>query len=404
MKKVSVIVPIYNVEKYVYKCIKSICSQSYRNLEILLVNDGSTDNSGDLCVEASEKDKRIKVIHKKNGGLSSARNTGLDVATGEYIAFVDADDSIHSKFVEILVGLCEEYECDIAQCNFLPISENSLLLPLNQQSSVLFYNNIQALHQLCCGNNAAPYVVTWNKIYKSRLFSQIRYPIGRIHEDEFITYQIFWKIKKMAVTSQYMYYYLQRSSSIMGNPFSIKRLDILDAFRERIQFLKRKGLEKEYQGTLKTFYYLLDKNYRLLKEDFVGHEDLCLKLSKEKEETANLIHKDPEKTESILGPFEQAEKKCAYPEDSRIVLYGAGNWGRFYYQYINETGCGKIVGWVDNMWHRVENPEYHVMPLDFLLQINYDYILIAIENKEVQREVINNLICWKIPEKKILSI
>lgn len=240
---VSVILPIYCVEKYLEQCIDSILVQTCSDLEIILVNDGSTDHCGNICDKYSAKDSRIRVIHKKNGGVSSARNAGLDIAVGEYIAFIDPDDTVHSRYIEILLDLCQRYDCDIAQCDFLAIAEDSVKLPFGQRQRIDILNNRQALSKLCSANEEVRYVVPWGKIYKRDLFDNIRYPIGRIHEDEFTTYLLFWKARKIVITNQYLYYYIQRATSIMGQKFSISRLDVLDALRERAEFLKTMILE-----------------------------------------------------------------------------------------------------------------------------------------------------------------
>ena len=181
-QKVSIIVPIYDVEKYLLSCIDSILSQTYPYIEIILIDDGSPDQCGNICDKKAIFDDRIRVIHKKNGGLSSARNIGLELATGEYIVFVDSDDTIHERFIEILINLCEQYSCDIAQCDFLVVAEDSLKLPLNPQQSLLFYSGREALSRLCMGNDNVKYLVPWNKIYRRELFQGIRYPVGRIQD------------------------------------------------------------------------------------------------------------------------------------------------------------------------------------------------------------------------------
>ena len=392
---VSVIVPIYDVEKYLQQCIESICTQSYSNLEIILVDDGSPDDCGNICDNNAELDSRIIVIHKENGGLSSARNAGLDIAKGEYIAFIDSDDTIHPQFIEILVGLCEQFECDIAQCDYLVVAENSIKLPLNTQQSIMLYNNRQSMHELCCTGNAARYGAPWNKIYKRVLFENIRYPVGRIHEDEFTTYLLLWNAKKLAVTNQYMYYHLRRETSIMGRPFSIERLDVLDAFRERMEFLKNNNLRNEYICTLHTLVHLYQSSYESLQKNVEECDEICARLQAEKERLELLLN-------DLTSSNNQLSVKCAYPKQAKIVLYGAGHWGRIYYEWISQNHCGTIVGWVDSEWHERKNVNAIIEPIDSVLGIQFDYILITIENRRVQEEVAANLVSWGIPREKIL--
>lgn len=243
--KISVIVPVFNVEKYLYKCIDSIVNQTYSNLEIILVDDGSTDNCGVICDNYSLKDNRIKTIHKKNGGLSDARNAGLEVAAGDYVSFIDSDDYIHKSFYEILIGLIVKYDGDIAQCEYLNIYEedtnnfNKDKFHIDEKVTVL--DNNAVLNNLF-NENYINTVVVWNKLYKKDLFKDIRYPKGKVHEDEYTTYKVLFNTNKMILTCRQMYYYLQRSTSIMGKGFNIKCLDKLDAYYEQILFYNNKKL------------------------------------------------------------------------------------------------------------------------------------------------------------------
>ncbi|MBV4417258.1 glycosyltransferase [Clostridium tyrobutyricum] len=241
--KITVIVPIYNVEKYLHKCIQSIINQTYPHLEIILVDDGSPDNCGSICDDYSLKDDRIKVIHKENGGLSDARDVGLDNATGDYVSFIDSDDYISKEFYEVLINLIIKYNADIAQCEFLEIYEdytyNEVKIYIDQNINIL--NNIEALNNLF-NENYVNTVVVWNKIYKRELFKNIRYPKGKVHEDEYTTYKLLFNAEKVVLTSKKMYYYLQRSNSIMGKGFNIKSLDKLEAYHQQILFYNDKKL------------------------------------------------------------------------------------------------------------------------------------------------------------------
>ncbi|MFD1848639.1 glycosyltransferase [Oceanobacillus bengalensis] len=239
---ISVIVPVYNVKKYVAKCIESIINQTYKHLEILLINDGSTDESGMLCDLYGEKDHRIRVIHKENGGLSDARNKGLEHATGEYISFIDSDDFIHEVFYETLMNLIVSNKADIAQCNFLKVyEEDNAIRSTDVDEKTATYSNIEALDRLY--KNIVK-VVVWNKLYKRELLSDIQFPKGKIHEDEFTTYRILYKAGRIVTTSKPMYYYLQRTNSITGGKFNEKRLATLEASKEQIRFFDQRNLYK----------------------------------------------------------------------------------------------------------------------------------------------------------------
>lgn len=403
---ISIIVPIYGVEHYLQQCIDSIRRQTYRNLEIILVDDGSPDDCGKICDDNSIKDARIIVIHKENEGLSCARNSGLDTAKGKYVAFVDADDEIHPRYIEILAGMCEQYGCDIAQCDFLAVAEDSVKLPLNPQYSLGFYSGRQAVEELCRSSEAVKYSVAWNKLYDRRLFEGIRYPEGKIHEDEFLTCQLLWRARKIVVTNQYLYYYLQRKDSIMGRPFHVKRLDGLEAFRERLDFLDRQGLERAYFATLHKYYHLIEKDYKLLLENVAGSEDICKKLLEEKESIEKQFPGLLQKSLATAreDAFIQGKDICFCPEDAKVMLYGAGKWGQIYYRRISEKYKGMIAGWVDNLWYVMTQTDIPVQPLDLLVRASYDFVLIAIRQETVQEEVRSNLEGWGIAKEKILSI
>jgi glycosyltransferase involved in cell wall biosynthesis len=244
-KTISVIVPVYKVEKYLSRCIESIINQTYSNLEIILVDDGSPDKCGDICDHYASLDSRVKVIHKENGGLSDARNTGLNIATGEYVNFIDSDDYIHEKFYEKLLTLVLSNNADIGQCEFLKVFEDkdhnnkvTSTIPLNSEK-VATFNNVEALNQLYSNVISG---VAWNKLYKAELFKDIRFPKGKIHEDDFTTFKVLYNSKKIVTTSLPLYYYLQRSNSIMGSEFNARHLDSLEAFSYQISFYNNKNL------------------------------------------------------------------------------------------------------------------------------------------------------------------
>lgn len=242
--KVSVVVPIYNVEVYLARCIDSILKQTYSNLEIILVDDGATDGSGEIVDRYASLDNRIIPIHKSNGGLSDARNAGIDVATGEYICFVDSDDLIHPQYVETLLGLCVRNNCDVAQCRFESSSVETFSED-NGTGEVTFYDSMGILNAIYSALNVET-IVAWNKLYKRELFEQIRYPKGRIHEDEATSYKVFYKAQKVARIDKVLYLYYQNAGSITKKTYSLKRLDILLALEERMQFFRENGLDELY--------------------------------------------------------------------------------------------------------------------------------------------------------------
>ena len=237
---VSVVVPVYNVEKYLSRCIDSISRQSYSNLQIILVDDGSKDNSSVICDEYSKKDTRISVIHKTNGGLSDARNVGIDNAKGDYICFIDSDDFVRETYVEDLLNAILKYNSDIAVCLFEKGNSDKFndVVENNQQNEIVL-NNIGALNKLYDEVLNVNMVVAWNKLYSKNLFYKIRFPVGKIHEDEFTTPKLLFEADKIVVINKKDYYYFQSPNSIMRSEFKINRLDALEAFEERINLFNQ---------------------------------------------------------------------------------------------------------------------------------------------------------------------
>lgn len=297
MAEISIIVPVYNVEKYLENCIESILNQTFKDFELILVDDGSTDNSGKICDIYEKKDSRIKVIHKNNGGLSSARNTGLDIACGKYVGFVDSDDSIHPKMYEVLYNLIEKYKSDISCCNYkytYDISnQNHEELNLNE---VIEMSNIEAIEKLYDKDLGVRLVVAWNKLYHKRLFENIRYEIGRIHEDEFIAHRILYRCKKIVYINNELYYYLQRKDSIMSKKSNKNSVDAFLAKSDRMRFCSNielynisNRLTQEYEYKFLKLYFEIEESndyrknifLRELRKDLIFNFSIILK-SKEK--------------------------------------------------------------------------------------------------------------------------
>ncbi|MFL0167757.1 glycosyltransferase [Candidatus Clostridium helianthi] len=257
---ISVIVPVYNVEKYLPQCIDSILNQTEKNLEIILVDDGSLDNSGKICDEFSKKDDRIIVIHKKNNGLSSARNAGLEIARGNYIGFVDSDDWLDKTMYEVLLKLLKENNSDISCCDFFKTANSNDSIPHIDNDIINSYNNIESLNNFYNGLYTQT-VVAWNKLYKRELFKDISYPVGKIHEDEGTTYKLYYKANKITYTNRPLYYYRITPNSITTSKFNKKRLDIIDVYDEKVKFIKNINNEEIYSKTLKWYLFKLINCY-----------------------------------------------------------------------------------------------------------------------------------------------
>lgn len=244
---ISIIIPVYKIEKFIDKCIKSIISQTYRNLEIILVDDGSPDNCPSICDEYAKIDNRIKVIHKSNGGLSDARNAGIDICKGDYIGFVDSDDYISENMYEHLLEHCIKYNADMSICGIYAINEDysnpSIYNPMIYKETTL--SNIEALRHLFLTFDVN-FEVAWNKLYKRHLFfnkDNIRYPYGKLHEDTYTTYKLLYYANNIAVFNEPLYYYVQRSGSIMKRTPSVSQImDRAISANEAISFIKENNI------------------------------------------------------------------------------------------------------------------------------------------------------------------
>jgi glycosyltransferase involved in cell wall biosynthesis len=232
---ISVIVPIFNVEQYLKRCVNSLIHQTYRNLEIILVDDGSSDQCPQLCDQYLKNDNRIKVIHKPNGGLSDARNAGLRIATGDYISFVDSDDWISIYMFEELLSIMRNQKSDIVECKALWTSKQAEEDKNSSVKKVYRFSVEEALKHLILDDIL--HQTVWNKIYSRTVIGDMEFEVGKTNEDEYWTYQIFSRANSICYIEKEMYYYFQRSNSIMGNNYSVKRLDALEAKKQRLMFL-----------------------------------------------------------------------------------------------------------------------------------------------------------------------
>lgn len=233
---VSVIVPIYKVEKYLKKCVDSILNQTYTNLEIILVDDGSPDNCPKICDEYAKQDDRIKVIHKENGGLSDARNAGIKIATGDYVSFIDSDDYISCDFIETLYTTMKGENSDIVECEIVKFEEKTDPVFEHQNCETISFTTEKGLSMLMEESQFHQYV--WNKLYKSEYAFKVPFAKGKINEDEFWTYKVFGQANRVTKINKPMYFYLQRSGSIMGESFNLHRLDALEAKVERQEYIE----------------------------------------------------------------------------------------------------------------------------------------------------------------------
>lgn len=262
---ISIIIPVYKVEKYLEKCIQSVINQTYENLQIILVDDGSPDNCGKICDEYAKKDHRIEVIHKSNGGLSDARNKGLEIAKGEYIGFVDSDDYIEADMYEVLYNLLKQYNADVSICNFYTVSQGKISIK-NADNGINEYNRIEILKEILLDKNIQSYA--WNKLYKKELFDEIKYPIGKKYEDIGTTFYLLEKCNKVVVTGKSEYYYINRQDSIVNNVTESTIIDYIELIMQRYDYIEEniKELSSYNKDYLKRILKTAEKDIKSLNE------------------------------------------------------------------------------------------------------------------------------------------
>ncbi len=242
---ISVLMPVYNVEKYLEKTLESVKNQTYSDFEVIMIDDGSTDKSGEICDKWAKEDSRFNVIHTENRGVSAARNTALEQVKGDYIFFMDSDDLILPETFEELLNALTDNNADMSMGNFYYTdNEGNSLEELNSTSPVKneTLDKIQYLHKLT-EPNANYYCTSTTKIFKSSLFEGITYPVGKINEDEARIHEIIYKCDKIVTLEKRYYNYIKHNAGITGSTFGVKNLDREDAFVGRIKFFKEKGLD-----------------------------------------------------------------------------------------------------------------------------------------------------------------
>lgn len=263
---ISVIVPVYNVQDYIGKCVKSIQKQTYGHLEILLVDDGSTDLSGMLCDKMQKLDERIQVIHKENGGLSSARNAGIDQARGDFLFFVDSDDWIDPDTLEILIRIAEREDADIVECSYRNVYEDHVEEETANTGEMVIGDAAFAMQ--CQLDWRYFKSIACNKLYRNCIFEDgKRYPIGRFHEDEFFTHQTFWAAKKLVYIDLSKYNYFRKRIGSITNHISSGLLDGCYALRERVDFAVERNMDEQLIQNIQNVYcyIVFDRLYKLAK-------------------------------------------------------------------------------------------------------------------------------------------
>ena len=273
MKKISVIVPVYKVEAYLERCVNSLVQQTYKNLEIILVDDGSPDNSGKICDRLAEQDSRIQVIHKVNGGLSDARNVGIEAATGDYIAFIDSDDWYDPTMLEMLYGLAEEHNAEIAECSYRSIYDGRVQAETSCSGAVMEFTPAQAIESNLDWKFCKP--VAWNKLYRADIVGDIRYPVGKLHEDEFTTHLFYLAAKKIVYVDIAMVNYERRNVGSITASFKPKNLESCEAFRAKVHLIwADPALEELNKKACNNYCYVLLERVAMCEKTFPDCEEL----------------------------------------------------------------------------------------------------------------------------------
>ncbi|WP_405336289.1 glycosyltransferase family 2 protein [Fibrobacter sp.] len=243
---ISVIVPIYNVEVYLRRCLDSVLRQTYRNIEIVLVDDGSPDRCPEICDEYAKNDNRIKVIHQKNGGLAHARNVGIANSKGEYLTFVDSDDYVSDDYVESLYKGLIESDADISVASLIVFKESYLSCVTHKREPFVEVKKNDYFKEYASikAERSMPFITAWNKLYKKELFDGIKYPKGKLYEDAFTTYKLIERARKIVYSTTKLYYYRLNPQSILGQSFKEKHLEMVEAFRDAMDYFYQKGDDK----------------------------------------------------------------------------------------------------------------------------------------------------------------
>ena len=284
MPSISVIVPVYKVEAFLHRCVDSILAQTYTDFELILVDDGSPDRCGEICDVYAQKDSRIHVIHQKNGGLSAARNSGIDWvmkhSDSRWLAFVDSDDWVHPDFLKILYETAENTGCKISACGFFCTGGEAI-----PQYTDLKMECISADDYYCGNYHKGATPAACAKLYNRSLFRKLRYPVGKLHEDEFTTYVMLYEVGRIGVTPAELYAYYQNPESITRSDWHPGRMHVLEAFEQQIEFARKNEnkrlLNKVVLQSIYSIYEHLGKAPKVYQKELRRKLRTVLKLGQE---------------------------------------------------------------------------------------------------------------------------
>ena len=316
---VSVIIPVYNAEKYLDRCISSVVEQSHKELEIILIDDGSSDSSAVICDGWVQRDQRIRCKHQQNSGVSSSRNQGIKMATGAYLMMVDSDDYIYEKTIEYMLEAIECGQNEMVVCDFEKGTDdrhsfNIARVDINEHPECLEPEEV-LLKIYGNDHDKLRYVVPWCKLYRRSLFDGIRYPDGRIFEDIYTTHQIIYKCNHIAILDQPFWYYYQHESSIMNQPFHVEKQDYLEALADRVDFFREKELKNLEQHAYDELLHSLIWEYSRARD--VIHDEVA------KQRITKIFRKYYMKDYASLDYPEDSRKflKAFYKNPEKIIRY-----------------------------------------------------------------------------------
>lgn len=312
MSLISVVVPVYKVEQYLERCVKSILAQTYEDFELILVDDGSPDNCPQMCDEIQRTDNRIQVIHQKNGGLSTARNAGIDWtfanSNSKWITFIDSDDWVHPSYLESLLRAVTELDCAVSMGQMPVVSEYKVdelskedVEPQLWDVEDAFQEEILDPNSACC------------RMYRRELFKDIRFPVGKLHEDRFTTYKLLFQSNKVAVVYAPLYYYFVNEEGIVHGTWSLRKLDDLEATEQQLAFFEKQGLQKSYLYVLKDYVHLLVYSMRNMK----GHKEFA-KANAEVRRKLRKVLKEHQKLLDVSFKKNFNMYKYAYPLAAKL--------------------------------------------------------------------------------------
>ena len=289
MAIVSIIVPVYKVEPFIHRCVDSILRQTFQDFELILVDDGSPDNCGRICDEYAEKDSRIRVIHQENGGLSAARNAGIDWALGysdsQWITFVDSDDWIHIDYLKLMLNTAQKDNTSIAICKYVKRQKfQKDNIPVFFDSSCMSSRDAYTRYFYQC-------MTAWCKLYKKDLWKNIRFPVGKIHEDAYITHSLVFSAGKVSVLNAELYYYYYNPDSITRTQWSIRRLDEIEGHEVRLKYCKERGYTDCYISEIVALIDVLVKQITWLSMNIGSHPEFKSYYYKLRKKLRSLLRK-----------------------------------------------------------------------------------------------------------------